>query len=369
MTYIKGENINEITLELLNLLNNKGTESTTRAGDVKELYNVDIELTNPNNRHLNLLNRGNNIYTSIAEVLWVLSGSDKIDPFLSTFLPRSNQYSDDGYTWRGAYGPRLYDCMQVSNILEVFEKEGINTRRAVFSIWESSLDTLDSISDITGQTNTRDIPCTLGGLFWVHSGKLHMKIIMRSNDALWGLSHIDILQWTTFHELILTLLNKKLGLNLQLGSYYHSVTNLHFYTLHQKKVEMILTSNSTNFYQESNYKIRVPYQEYFVERGISKFISEIMEVLMQQHSGYLTSLEDGLFRLNFIFEENYDVKKDNNLIYSYSLLLLIYTFLKSGSEIPNNKLIKNLVSNYMPPDIIDSIKGCVFTPTYLKHLL
>jgi thymidylate synthase len=50
--------------------------------------------------------RNNNVFAQLAETAWVLAGRNDL-AFLGHYLPRVADFSDDGRTWRGAYGPRI----------------------------------------------------------------------------------------------------------------------------------------------------------------------------------------------------------------------------------------------------------------------
>src|SRR5262245_43125159 len=84
----------------------KGDEVGSRNGRVKEFLNDSIVITDPQRREILSVNRKANVFAQIAETMWVLKGRDDIE-WLSAYLPRAVDYSDDGISWRGAYGPRI----------------------------------------------------------------------------------------------------------------------------------------------------------------------------------------------------------------------------------------------------------------------
>src|ERR1044071_339665 len=67
---------------------------------------VCVHLTNPKNKVLTVPRRLSSFPATCAETLWVLAGRNDLE-FLEYFLPRAKDFSDDGKTWRAAYGPRL----------------------------------------------------------------------------------------------------------------------------------------------------------------------------------------------------------------------------------------------------------------------
>lgn len=131
----------------------------SRAGLTKELCGVNIEITNPLERCFILPHRNDNIFAKIAETIWVLAGRNDIG-WLSFYLPRAKDFSDDGKTWRAGYGPRLRNFTgvidlsssdQLMNIAKLL-KDDPTTRRAVISLWDPGVDCCDS----------KDIPCLSG---------------------------------------------------------------------------------------------------------------------------------------------------------------------------------------------------------------
>ncbi|EFH4699358.1 thymidylate synthase, partial [Escherichia coli] len=145
MHVIYGETINDVIMKLLEKVLNEGVRVSTRNGDAITIYDVSMILRNPRSRHLSLAGRKNNIFSTFAEAIWVFAGDNRIKPYLTFFLPRAPKYSDDGVTWRAAYGERLYAHGQLENVVQQFKNEGIFTRRAVISLYMPDRDTSESL--------------------------------------------------------------------------------------------------------------------------------------------------------------------------------------------------------------------------------
>ena len=77
-----------------------------RTGEVSEIKGVNFTLENPLEREVNVPPRRASLPAQIAETLWVLSGRNDVE-FISHYLPRAKDFSDDGVVWRAGYGPRL----------------------------------------------------------------------------------------------------------------------------------------------------------------------------------------------------------------------------------------------------------------------
>lgn len=110
----------------------------------------------------------------VAEWLWIAAGRDDVATISRFNKKVAEMSSDDGVTFRGAYGPRinpqyeyLFSCL----------RQKPDTRQAVASIWTPS------------PTPSRDIPCTLTWQLLLREGKLHGIVTMRSSDIWLGLTY------------------------------------------------------------------------------------------------------------------------------------------------------------------------------------
>src|SRR4051812_11719639 len=132
-----------ITQALPRLFRGLGTAPIvgSRAGKTRELTHVGITLTNPLAREVLVPGRRCNIAAQIAETAWMLAGRNDID-WLSHYLPRARDFSDDGKTWRSGYGPRLRDFHGVDQLAEIVAllRADPETRRAVAVLWDPPTD-------------------------------------------------------------------------------------------------------------------------------------------------------------------------------------------------------------------------------------
>ena len=109
----------------------------------------------------------------IAEWTWYMRGWNNLRE-LTRFNPHMAQFSDDGLTLAGAYGPRL--APQWPYLLKKL-REDPDTRQAVASIWTPN------------PAPSKDIPCTLSLHFLCRWGKLNLIVTMRSSDIWLGLPY------------------------------------------------------------------------------------------------------------------------------------------------------------------------------------
>lgn len=323
MELIKGKSLNDVIFKLLELLLKSGYETDSRNGPVISLYDVEIIIENPRARHLSLIGRNNNIFATFAESFWILAGETKIDPYLSFFLPRAAKYSDDGENWRGAYGERLYAYDQLENVVDTFKEEGIFTRRAVLSLYMPNRDTKTSLKEKYNLTSSLDIPCNnLIHFFITPDKKLNMKVVQRSGDIIFGISHINIFEFSLLHEMLLHILKLEVDKELMLGIHHHSVTNLHLYDDGKKQAIEILKNKT---YQKLDLvntdKIYFPISTH----NNKEFFSGIVNQISQLIASDLSSYEYVENELKTIFK-NFDVPIEENLLWGYTETVISYVF-------------------------------------------
>ena len=230
-------NLDQALPRLLHDLINVGQEHISRNGQVKELMHTGITLTQPWQREITLPGRKANIAAQVAETMWVLAGRGDI-AWLSHYLPRAADFSDDGDTWRAAYGPRMrfwnkpelgrfVEVDQLAYVVDELRADPLS-RRAVISLWDPTVDT----------TPGKDIACNNWLSFSSRLGKLDLHVAVRSNDAMWGWSGINAFEWSAVQEVVAGLLGQ------EVGSLHFSTTSLHLYDRHWAKAEKIAESHT-----------------------------------------------------------------------------------------------------------------------------
>lgn len=196
--------INDFLVKSSRLLLQNGIIRETRGMRCYELPEPFMfKITEPTARLVTIPERKWNLTLPYAESLWLASGRNNMD-FISHYLHRMNDFSDDGKFMRAGYGTRLRayngECQdyhvsdvlpheahwvdQFKYVVECFVKDS-NTRRAVINIDDTMKDEFEADGEIKV---TRDIPCTrlLHFLKNGQTGKLDLTVYMRSNDMLWG---------------------------------------------------------------------------------------------------------------------------------------------------------------------------------------
>lgn len=202
-----------------------GSDIVVKNQATKELVTRNTRLERPLERYLSVPNRLNDIAAQFAESIWVLSGRDDV-AWLSKYLPRAPLFSDDGTTWRGAYGPRLRNWNGIDQIDAVRRLllADRDSRQAVMSIFDPTQDFLPS----------KDIPCN-NWLGWIiRDDRLHMSAALRSNDVWWGFSGANAFEWSMLHEML------ALWVNAQVGQADYHAMSFHLYSDHFARAEKMV---------------------------------------------------------------------------------------------------------------------------------
>jgi thymidylate synthase len=171
--------------ELRDVVEN-GSDTHVRGSLTREVRARLVEISHIRERYVVLPGRHNNVFASIAESMWVIAGRNDLD-YLSAYLPRASEYSDDGRTWRAGYGPRLRNWDGVDQLAEVVSllRADASSRRAVVAIYDPNRDFVES----------KDIPCNNWLHFLARGGQVDLHVAARSTDIWWGFSGINAFEW------------------------------------------------------------------------------------------------------------------------------------------------------------------------------
>jgi thymidylate synthase len=210
--FIKAATLDDLLREVYKRLLASNNRVNPRRGNNFEETGVLLELKNPRARLSRTESRGK-IFSCLGELLWYLSGTNDL-AFISYYIPRYTEDSEDKKTIYGGYGPRLFRKRgqdQVANVTRLLQ-EHPDSRRAVIQLFDS-----DDLAN-----SHKEIPCTCVLQFILRKNRLHMLTSMRSNDAYLGLPH-DVFCFTMIQEILAR------SLSVELGTYKHFVGSLHLY--------------------------------------------------------------------------------------------------------------------------------------------
>lgn len=350
MHSFESNSCNGLCVKGFNMLNEKGELHTSDKGDTLFLKHVTTKLTNPKNRYLFLKGRTSSVYAMLGEVIWLMSGSNKVEPWLIKFLKRAPIYANHG-EWMMGYGPRLYANDQLGGIIQQL-LESPNTRQAVLSIFDPEKESYQGMKNTLGEEKFNDRSCNNLLYFSMFDKKLELTVVNRSNDVLFGAYSINLPEFTFIQEIVAEYLNaqQKTYLNEEDGSIERPTPIV--------AGDYIVFSNNYHSYRASNQKqagndTAQKQFEAVLENYGKEYTDTLPDCQLKMDLGTLARVEPHLIsiKLRTFFTglinllskellgreevhqylEGYKIKKGSTL-WAYSLALYGYLFGQSISE-------------------------------------
>lgn len=154
----------------------------------------------------------------VVEWIWVARGWDNLWE-LARVNPNIAEFSDNGKTLAGAYGPRLLPQWEYV-LTELRNKD---SRRAVATIWTPS------------PVPSKDIPCTISLQWLLRGEKLNCIVTMRSSDVWLGLPY----DMFVFSQLTSSLAGE---LSCETGWIQFNLGSSHLYEKHEAQAIEVLAA-------------------------------------------------------------------------------------------------------------------------------
>jgi len=219
--------LNKAFHEVVCKIKNEGIHSAPRGQEVKELE-LETLAFSPVFAIPEFSARKFNWKYFAGELAWYLQKDTNIG-YISEF---SNFWSgianSQGYI-NSNYGNLLFGN-QLQWALDSLRKDK-NTRQAVCFLNQPKFQ----------YEGNKDFVCTMYINFWIRDNRLNMKVQMRSNDVFYGLSYdapfFALVMQNMWHWLVETYEG------LELGTYYHSADNIHFYQRHFELADKIVAED------------------------------------------------------------------------------------------------------------------------------
>lgn len=234
--YPSSIDMNKAWLSHLYVLLSQGTSYPSRNGQMLELpqqtFFVDM-----NNCVLDIPERKMSHGFMVAEALWMNEGRDDLESLVK-YNKRMAEFSDDGVTLKGAYGPMI--MQQMYYVVHTLLKDP-DTRQATMSIWRPN------------PTASKDIPCTVAMSFMLREGKLNMHVYMRSSDAWLGIPY-DVFSFSMVCAQVCARYNLARALNanaIMPGRLYITMASSHLYDEHIEKAKAIIAP----YHTEPQYRL------------------------------------------------------------------------------------------------------------------
>jgi len=208
---------------LVAFVRDKGVRVSPRGVPTREIERASFVLESPQ-RALLVPDVGRRLNVKIAatEAAHLVAGVSSLYQLDAASNGRFSQFSDDGVTLQGAYGPRIS-----SQMLSVVErlKADPDTRQAVALVWRPW--------DAMGPPS-KDVPCTVYFRFSIRDNHLCLDAHMRSSDVWLGVPY-DVFMFTRLQLAVAGYLG------LPPGRYAHRADSLHLYEKDIEAAERLKT--------------------------------------------------------------------------------------------------------------------------------
>lgn len=206
-----GLDVDAVWVGALAVVLNEGRDYSPRGLKTREVLGLQLRIANARGNVLVNPARKLSYRFAVAEWLWIQSGLDDVAT-IAEYNKNIAQFSDDGLTFAGAYGPRL--LAQWPWIVEQLRTQA-DTRQAVGVVFAPT------------PGRSKDVPCTLSFQWLLRDGKLHCVATMRSSDLWLGLPY-DIFNFTQ-------LTNSLAGeVGVDVGSFVITLGSAHLYEHNQE---------------------------------------------------------------------------------------------------------------------------------------
>jgi hypothetical protein len=228
MHVIRVRNVHRALPAGLRYLSEVGIPAPSRNGEVIVAPGpVTTVYDRPAERVLFWPGRDANPFFHLFESLWMLAGRDDV-AFLTRFVQRFEEYSDDGATLNGAYGQRWrywpietsHDVRdQIERVVELMLRDP-GTRRAVIEMWDPNRDLFpDQGKDVCCNTHLY-LRTSLGKRD--EPNRLNLTVCCRSNDAIWGAHGANAVHFSMLQEYVAARLGLVVGTLYQVSNDYHA---------------------------------------------------------------------------------------------------------------------------------------------------
>jgi thymidylate synthase len=166
-----------------------GDEVAPRGQPTKEILQrtIQVDMRRP---ILTIPQRRLSYQFMAAEAYWILTGDNRVST-IAPYNKNISQFSDDGETFFGAYGPKIVAQMDyvIGKLLQ-----DPDSRQAGLTIWREC------------PPQTKDVPCTVAVFFNIRNGKLNCHVFMRSSDVWLGIPY-DVFNFSMLSHLVCAHLN------------------------------------------------------------------------------------------------------------------------------------------------------------------
>jgi len=232
MLVFKSQNFADAYKESLKYVMDNGIENKARETSSLELLDVALVIEDPSLCLYENNIRGSKKKYISAELLWYYLGRNDVD-FISKYAKFWKQIQNEDGTCNSAYGNLIFNIVnehgytQYQWAIQALINDP-NTRQAImhFNMPRHQY------------SKNKDFVCSMYVNVHIRENKLHLKLNIRSNDAIWG-TPTDVAFFCSLQLQMLSHL-RQVYPNLELGTYTHVADSYHIYDKHYDVVNNML---------------------------------------------------------------------------------------------------------------------------------
>jgi thymidylate synthase len=213
-----------------------GYEMVTRGQSCTNVRNLAIVLDASQPIITNFKARNLNLNYAKKEWLWYI-GADKFDSSIEQHASMWQKLKQPDGSYFSNYGQYIFGNdsetgkSQFQYVVECLLRD-TNSRRASMVLLDKNHLFIENV----------DTVCTYAINFTIENNKLHMTVMMRSNDVIFGFTNDAFCFWNLY-QFVYQVLNHYMGGNLLEGTYTHMANSMHVYERHYKMINKIINDS------------------------------------------------------------------------------------------------------------------------------
>lgn len=241
MKIIQGNRTVDTLLQMYAAVYDHGFESTTRGSKTREVHDLAVVFSAVHTPLTSFDARKLNLNYCKEEWLWYLRADAKDSSIMEHATMWAKLMQEDG-SFYSNYGQYLFGEQhlgkptQFEYVARTLEKESTSRRASMVLLRQEHL--------FDGNT---DLVCTYGINFFIVNEVLHMTVMMRSNDVIFGFTNDAF----CFHQLYMCMFSRlsRTYPNLHIGNYTHFTNSMHVYERHFDMIKQILADGQEGYTQ------------------------------------------------------------------------------------------------------------------------
>lgn len=210
--------------DALEMIMNFGSLASPRGKATKEILQrtVTVDMRYP---VLTYPDRALSYQFMAAEAYWILTGDNTVAG-IAPYNKHIANFSDDGHTFFGAYGPKIVD--QLPHVVNTLLRDP-ESRQAGMTLWREN------------PPQTKDVPCTIAIFAMIRHSRVNLHVFMRSSDVWLGLPY-DIFNFSMLGHLICCQLNENHRPIYVPGNVWLTAASMHAYETNFEQASVVLVS-------------------------------------------------------------------------------------------------------------------------------